>query len=259
MVWLEIECGSGWELLLAELWERGTLGVEESELPGGRWQLRAYFEQAFEAGALGGEWRSAEDEDWVRVSREAWQPLAAGERFYLVPDWRDDPAPPGRLRLTVHPGTACGTGYMESTQLMLAAMERWLRPGERVLDVGTGSGILLDAAALLGAGRAAGCDLDFEALAFAARHAPHALFQGSLRAVRAEAADFVAANINAQTIATLAAEIRRVVAPSGRAAVGGFRAAELARVEAGIGLPRLDLLEANGWVCLVAGAYAVGG
>jgi ribosomal protein L11 methyltransferase len=251
---IEIPCRTDEkDLLIAEFFERGTHGVIESEQPGGRWILRAFFDQPFDAGAHGGVWRAEEEEDWIQRSREAWQPLLVGQRFFVVPAWRDDPAPAGRLRLEVHPGLACGTGYMESTQLVLEAMERWLQPGDRVVDVGTGSGILLSGAALLGAGRVVGCDIDAGALAFSSGRVPHAMFVGSLRAVRAGAADFLAANINARTLVSLAAEIRRVLAPGGRVAAAGFHASELARLEGAVGLPRLDLLEANGWVCLVAG------
>ena len=73
------------------------------------------------------------------------------ERFFLVPEWRDDPAPEGRVRLIMHPGIACGTGTHAATRLCLTAMERHVAAGDSVLDVGTGSGILADAARVLGA------------------------------------------------------------------------------------------------------------
>ena len=69
-------------------------------------------------------------------------PMLAGERFFLVPPWCDDPAPPGRLRLEIYPGMACGTGRHPATQLCLEALERTVRPGMTLVDVGTGSGIL---------------------------------------------------------------------------------------------------------------------
>ncbi len=73
---------------------------------------------------------------------------------------RRQPTPPGRLRLEIYPGMACGTGRHPATQLCLQAIERYVRPGARVLDVGSGSGILSDAARLMGAASVIGCDID---------------------------------------------------------------------------------------------------
>ncbi|MDP3000744.1 MAG: 50S ribosomal protein L11 methyltransferase [Bryobacterales bacterium] len=239
--------------ILAELWERGTLGVVEEDAPGGGCRLRAWFDEVFDARAWNGEWCAEQDRDWVAVSRQGWEPLEVGRRFFLVPAWRDDPVPAGRLRLAIDSGTACGTGYHEATQLCLEALERWLRPGDTLLDVGTGSGILAEAALLLGAGRAIGCDIDPEAVLYARQRTRAHLFAGSLRAVRDAAADTLVANINLVTIAAIAAGIRRALKPGGRAILSGFRAGELAEVDHAISLPRLDLLELQGWCCLVCG------
>ena len=254
MVSLQIDCAlEAKDRILAELWERGTLGVVEEDAPGGGCRLRAWFDEVFDARAWNGEWCAEEDRDWVAVSREGWQPLEVGERFFLVPAWRDDPVPAGRLRLAIDSGTACGTGYHEATQLCLEALERWLRPGDTLLDVGTGSGILAEAALLLGARRAIGCDIDPEAVLYARQRTRAHLFAGSLRSVRDAAADTLVANINLVTIVAMSAGVRRVLRPGGRAILSGFRAGELAAVDRAISLPRLDLLELQGWCCLVCG------
>ena len=254
MVSLLIDCApQARDRILAELWERGTLGVVEEDAPGGGCRLRAWFDEVFDARAWNGEWVAEEDRDWIAVSREGWQPLEVGARFFLVPAWRDDPVPADRLRLAIDSGTACGTGYHEATQLCLEALERWLRPGDALLDAGTGSGILAEAALLLGASRAIGCDIDIEAVIYARPRTRAHLFAGSLRAVRDRAADMLVANINQVTIATMAAGIRRVLKPGGRAILSGFRAGELEAVDRAISLPRLDLLELQGWCCLVCG------
>jgi ribosomal protein L11 methyltransferase len=67
-----------------------------------------------------------------------------------VAPWSEQAAPPGRVRLEIEPGMACGTGRHPATQLCLEAMERFVRPRSRVVDIGTGSGILARAATLLG-------------------------------------------------------------------------------------------------------------
>ncbi len=254
MVSLHIECAPARkDALIAELWERGTAGVVEEDAPGGLCRLRAWFDRPFDASALGGEWVEEEERDWVAVSREGWEPLEVGERFFLVPAWRDDPTPPGRLRLAIDSGTACGTGYHEATQLCLAALERWLKPGDTLLDVGTGSGILAEAALLLGAGRAIGCDIDPEAVAYARQRTSAHLFTGSLRSVRDQVADTLVANINQATLLALAPAIRRVLKPGGRAILSGYRTEEAEAVESALALPRADLLDFQGWTCLVAG------
>ena len=127
----------------------------------------------------------------MQSARDLLQPMEVGARFYLVPEWRDDPTPAGRFRIEVNPGMAFGTGVHETTRLCLEALEQYLRPGMRVLDVGTGSGILASAAALLGAERVYACDIDPVAVEIAGMG-----FVGSVDAVAAGAADVVMANIS---------------------------------------------------------------
>jgi ribosomal protein L11 methyltransferase len=170
--------------VLADLYEAGTAGIIEHD----GW-LEAFFKNR-EVAARFGDPQPADDTDWVQHTYDAWPPLLVGEKFFVVAPWRTEPAPPGRFRLEVNPGLQCGTGQHPCTRLCLEAMERVVRPGDRVLDVGSGSGILSMAAKLLGAGFVVSCDLDPEA----ARVAP--FFVGSADAVRSDAFDVVVANIS---------------------------------------------------------------
>jgi ribosomal protein L11 methyltransferase len=142
--------------------------------------------------------------DWEQQNYDAWPPLLVGEKFFVVAPWRKDPTPPGRLRLELDPGMQCGTGQHPCTRLCLEAMERIVKPGDSVLDVGTGSGILSIAAKLLGAQRVIACDIDPEA----ARVVP--FFVGSVDAVRTASFDVVVANINESVIEDLRPEFERV-------------------------------------------------
>jgi ribosomal protein L11 methylase PrmA len=102
--------------------------------------------------------------------------LHTSQRPQVPAKIRRDPAlrtaRPGRLLIAVNPGMAFGTGAHESTQLYLEALERELQPGMMLLDVGTGSGILSRAAALLGAKRVIACDIDPVAVVHSTKAAP---------------------------------------------------------------------------------------
>src|SRR5262249_34957556 len=148
--------------------------------------------------------RPVPGENWVTRTEEAWPPLLIGKKFFLVAPWNSEPTPPGRLRLEINPGLQCGTGRHPCTQMCLEAMEEIVRPGDAVLDGGSGSGILSIAAKLLGAGRVVACDIDPDA----ARPVP--FFIGSVEAARSGAFDVVVANINEDVMGPMRADLERV-------------------------------------------------
>ncbi|MDE6839623.1 MAG: 50S ribosomal protein L11 methyltransferase, partial [Oscillospiraceae bacterium] len=87
--------------------------------------------------------------------------IPVGKRVYIVPHWmREQGVPEGRVPLYLNPGLTFGTGAHPTTQLCLELLEEVLRPGDRVLDLGCGSGILAIAALALGASQAVGVDID---------------------------------------------------------------------------------------------------
>jgi ribosomal protein L11 methyltransferase len=221
------------DLLIAELWSAGSAGI--AELDSGR--LRAFFEDDADRDALierfgPVSWRQEEQCDWVAVSQTNWEPLLVGTRFLLVPEWRNDPAPEGRFRIVVNPGMAFGTGIHETTQLCMEAAETYVRPGMAVLDVGTGSGILAEAAGLLGAAPVWACDIDPVAVAIARTKAGRNVFIGSVDAVRSGSADVIAGNISPEAIALLAPDLLRCLGPGGTALLSGFERYETPAVQA---------------------------
>jgi ribosomal protein L11 methyltransferase len=187
-----------YEQLIASLWEQGTAGITE-----GHGYIVAFFERESDARKFG-EPAIEPEVDWVQRTYDAWPPLLVGERFFVVAPWREEPAPEGRIRLEINPGLQCGTGQHPCTRLCLEAMERVIRPGDAVLDVGSGSGILSIAAQALGAGRVVACDIDAEAAK------PVPFFVGSADAVRTGAFDVVVANINEDVMGDLRPELERV-------------------------------------------------
>jgi ribosomal protein L11 methyltransferase len=223
------------DLLVADLWEEGSVGIVELD----ETRLRAFFEDHTPSQALlarfagyGPRLREEENRDWVAFSRENWRPIVAGSRFFLVPEWRDDPAPPGRFRISINPGMAFGTGVHETTQLAIEALERHVQPGRTVLDIGTGSGILAQVAELLGAAKIYACDNDPTAVEVARTNlrSTHVAV-GSADAIAARAADVLVANISPEAMAALAGDFRRVLKPGGIALLSGFENAEVAAVE----------------------------
>jgi len=186
------------ELVTLRLWEAGTLGITE-----GDGFIDAFFEDV-EAASRFGEPQAIQDVDWVARTHAAFPPLLVGEKFFVAAPWRTEPTPPGRIRLVINPGAQCGTGYHRCTQLCLEAMEKLIRPGDSVLDVGSGSGILSIAARLLGAGRVVSCDIDPDAAG------PPCFFVGSVDAVRSGSFDVVVANINEDVIGPMRPDFERV-------------------------------------------------
>lgn len=235
----------------AELWEAGTTGITEDE----SW-LRAFFDdwQPVEVTSRFSQYEPRveheEERDWVRHAQAMWQPVAVGERFWLAPEWTEEAAPEGRLRLNMRPGLACGSGWHPATQLSLEAMERVVTAGSSVLDVGTGSGILADGARVLGAGLVAGCDIDPHATHVAHSNLPGiAFFTGSLRSVRDGSFDVAVANLNEATLRTVGSDLRRVARKA--VIVSGFREEEQEAVAKHLGGNVVRSLELDGWACLI--------
>jgi ribosomal protein L11 methyltransferase len=169
---------------VALLWEAGSTGLQVLDPASGRAVLLAYFPASSEievevratmrslAGARV-EAVAVPEVDWVQRFREGFQPFACGA-FWVSPAWRLDAPPRGLTPLVVDPARAFGTGTHETTRLCLRAIERASPPPRadaRMLDVGTGTGILSVAAALLGWRRVAAVDCDPDAVASARRHA----------------------------------------------------------------------------------------
>lgn len=106
--------------------------------------------------------RPLAEQDWANAWKAGYHPLRIGQHILIIPAWQTAEVQPaaGDVPLILDPGMAFGTGLHPSTQLCLLAMEDFVRPGQRVLDAGCGSGILSIAAARLGAASVDAFDID---------------------------------------------------------------------------------------------------
>ena len=260
---LELQCTDAErDLLIAELWERCSTGIVE--LPSG---LRAFFdddlaipEMLADFAPYKPETSPVGDEDWIGYARAQTHPMLVGERLFLAPEWRDDPTPEGRLRIGINPGLAFGTGSHETTRMCLEWLEDQLIAAKytgamTVCDVGTGSGILSEAAALLGASRVIACDVDATAAAIARANILRStdqcvVYTGSVTALAACSADLLLANISPDWVAALAPEWRRVLHTGGRGFLSGFDASDLPGVRSALekaGLKIAKVRSENAW------------
>lgn len=216
--------------------------------------MRAFFERDHDVGSLlerfaefSPELREEPAADWERATRDAWPPICVGERFFLVAPWDEFAAtPPGRARLEIYPGMACGTGRHPATQLCLRAIERYVKPGARVLDVGSGSGILSAAAELMGAGSVIGCDIDPDTVGIASERVHVPMFVGSADAVRSGWADVIVANIDAATLEQIAPELERVRKPGSTLILSGFPEWDVPE-----GFAPREILRQEDWLCFI--------
>lgn len=206
------------------------------------------------------------EEDWQNGWKRYYQPLEIGRRLYVVPQWLPTDPPPGRVSLVLNPGLTFGTGSHPTTQLCLEGVESRVTEGDRVLDLGCGSGILSIAAMKLGASEALGVDVDpksgdvaYENAALNGVGRPEyqvlvgdVLSDGELRRRLGQRPwNVILANIVADVIIPLSAWVGGLLAPGGLFLCSGIIDSRADEVEAALkrnGLAILRRRERKGWV-----------
>ena len=203
-----------------------------------------------------------EQEDWQNGWRKYYHPLEIGRRLAVVPSWQEyDTA---RVKLLLDPGLAFGTGGHETTSLCLEALDELVQGGERMLDIGTGSGILAIAALKLGAASAEGVDIDPVAVRTAVENAALNQVEDRFSGLVGDLSDqargtyqIITANIVANAIISLSPAVPGLLAEGGHFIASGIidtRADEVEEALRAAGLTVAARKEKRGWVCFVCTA-----
>ena len=192
-----------------------------------------------------------EDEDWSQSWKRAFKPVRLGEHFVVRPGWTECPLEAGDREIVIDPGLAFGTGTHETTGMCATLVEKYVRPGMKVIEIGTGSGILAIAAAQMGAARVLATDLDPVAVRVAAENARAngcggavETRCGDLLEVVDECGDVVIANIIADAILQLAAPVRARIADGGMFIASGIAVDRRDEVEAALTGAEYEILDA---------------
>ena len=210
---------------------------------------------------------NVKDEDWENNWKQFYKPMEIGERLLVIPAWEKAEAK-GRVTLTLNPGLTFGTGSHATTRLCLTALESRIHGGEKVLDLGCGSGILSIAALRLGAGSAFACDIDEKCIDVAYENAAlngigkkqltvrqgDATKEGPLRDAIGTGYDVVVANIVADVIISLAPQVRHFLKEDGWFLASGIiddRADEVAAALTAAGWSIVESCTSEGWYCYI--------
>ena len=227
-----------------------------------RLQKLGAMETGLDLGKLTLELGEQDDEDWAESWKASYKPFRLGRRFVIKPTWEAfDPEPDDKI-IQIDPGMAFGSGTHETTGMCTELIERYVRPGQRVCDVGTGTGILAIAAALMGARPVLASDIDPMAVRVARENvALNGLGgvvdvrQGDLLAAVDAPCDVLIANIIADVIVMMAPDALTRVVPGGLFICSGIatgRRAEVVEALTRAGFADIDGLTRGEWVALTA-------
>jgi len=205
--------------------------------------------------------RFVDEEDWAHSWKSFFKPFRVGRHLVVCPSWETVDLASGDRLVEIDPGMAFGSGTHESTQLSMEALEREVRPGHHVIDLGCGSGILAIAAARLGAATVEAYDNDPEAIPVARDNAERngvahivRVGQADLLEAASRCVDIIVANIIAPVIARLMPMAAEYLKPGGCFIGAGIVKERLDMIEnAALDvMPIVDTTHRGEWRCVVA-------
>ncbi|AJK87087.1 50S ribosomal protein L11 methyltransferase [Lysinibacillus fusiformis] len=203
------------------------------------------------------------EEDWATAWKQYYHPVKISERFTIVPTWEQyTPVSTDELIIELDPGMAFGTGTHPTTVMCLQGLEKVIKEGDTVVDIGTGSGVLSIGAALLGAKNVHALDLDEVAVRSAQENVALnkvedkvAVFHGNLLDTVKEPADVVVANILAEIIMSFTDDAFTIVKPGGLYVTSGIIGAKRDDVKVALeasGFIIEEVLLMEDWVAIIA-------
>jgi len=203
------------------------------------------------------------EEDWANAWKAYYKPIKIGSRIVIVPAWEKYEASPEELIVRMDPGMAFGTGTHETTRLVIGLLEKYTAPGVRMLDVGTGSGILAICASRLGAGECKAYDID----PMSVRVARENIADSGLTNITCDQSDLlrsvdlsggkyglVCANIVADIIIRMTPDVHRYIADDGVLLASGIimeRSQDVIDCFEQHGFEIVERAEENGWCAFV--------
>lgn len=203
-----------------------------------------------------------QNQNWNRQWEESIQPIEVTERIIITPSWHPLPDEESKIILIIDPKMSFGTGYHESTRLMLRMLERFLVPNASLLDVGTGTGILAIAAVKLGARFAVGVDTDEWSYSNGKENVARNglvgrvdIRRGSLDVVHEAGFAMVLANITRNAIVELLPSMLEKLHEKGILLLSGFQADDRAIIEKALqerGCKVVSVNRENEWIGIVA-------
>lgn len=209
-----------------------------------------------------------DEEDWATSWKKYYHPVKISERFTIVPTWEDyELVDSDELIIELDPGMAFGTGTHPTTVLCLQALEKYVKKGDSVIDVGTGSGVLSIGAALLGASRVHALDLDEVAVTAAKENIELNKVQeivevthGNLLDSIKKPASVIVANILAEVIMTFSQDAYSILPNDGLFIVSGIIAQKRDLVKDDLVSKGFEIVESvlmEDWVAIIAAKRGV--
>ena len=202
------------------------------------------------------------EEDWANAWKAYYKPIKIGSKIVIVPAWEKYEAAEGELIVRMDPGMAFGTGTHETTRLVIGLLEKYTTPGVRMLDVGTGSGILAICASKLGAGECKAYDIDPMSVRVARENIKDSGLTNItcdqsdlLRSVDLEGGKYglVCANIVADIIIRMTPDVHKYIADDGVQLASGIimeRSSDVVECFEAHGFEIVERAEENGWCAL---------
>ncbi len=215
-------------------------------------------------------YREVDEEDWAESWKAYFWPEKLTDILVVKPTWREYTPAEGEMIIEIDPGMAFGTGTHPTTALCVRMIQEYLKPGDAFLDVGTGSGILMVAAARLGASRLFGIDSDSVACEIARQnlllnHVDPDRFcvkSGNLVDAVTERFHLISANILSEVVLVLLDDVQQVMAPGGILICSGIIEANQDKVidkMKATGFRILEIQSKDGWVAIAGEVRLING